>query len=95
LAQHTQGIESVLILRLRRPRLPDGPAELVSNIIKKTCNLGRRLRRLNAQEGVEQGTLVAVAEPCIADACGKKRNTDGYQQDEKVFLEHGPAPLYP
>jgi hypothetical protein len=56
-------------------------------------DLGRGGRRLNAEQLVEPGTLIAITEPGFDDTVDRERNRNGHKEHEQVLLEEAAKTL--
>src|SRR5215471_11804239 len=83
----------MLVIRAGRPGLLDNPAELILDAVEKALNSAGCRNSLDLQDDVERGALIAIAEPCVANAIGEQWDNDSNEQRKEIFLEQRSAQL--
>jgi hypothetical protein len=69
------------------PRKLDQPAKLVCDAVDEALDPGCGGRRLNAEQLIESGMLIAIAEPGFNGTVDRKWNRRGQKKHEQVLLE--------
>ena len=87
LAQQAQGVEAPLLEVAGRRGQVGHPAELIDDAAEKSIDAAGGPVRLGPQPVLDHRSLVAIAEPCLADAIGEQRHQHRDIQSQEIFAE--------
>jgi len=91
LAQQSQHIEPVPLVRAFAPRQLYGPLQLVRDVVEKALDLSRRRACFCVQPLGQRIALIAISEPRLARPIGEQRHNDRDEERSKIFPEERPS----